>query len=168
MTEEDAVVKVAADGQTRYYKAIDDAFTDENQDGTVTLMKDVTNGHTIYVTGGPYILDLNGCDMSSVSEDSVTVTVGKADGDKGNLTVKDSGTDGRLEKLVVESGSLTVGNGSFGFVGDNASSCIGSINFKGGHADEFKINSRGYWTDDVGNFVDGLRTFVLWRRFVRG
>ena len=99
---------------------------------------------------------------------SVTVTVGKADGDKGNLTVKDSGTDGRLEKLVVESGSLTVGNGSFGFVGDNASSCIGSINFKGGHADEFKINSRGYWTDDVGNFVDGLRTFVLWRRFVRG
>ena len=126
MTEEDAVVKVEADGQTRYYKAIDDAFTDENQDGTVTLMKDVTNGHTIYVTGGPYILDLNGCDMSSVSEDSVTVTVGKADGDKGNLTVKDSGTDGRLEKLVVESGSLTVGNGSFGFVGDNASSCIGS------------------------------------------
>ena len=51
MTEEDAVVKVEADGQTRYYKAIDDAFTDENQDGTVTLMKDVTNGHTIYVTG---------------------------------------------------------------------------------------------------------------------
>lgn len=82
MTEEDAVVKVEADGQTRYYKAIDDTFTDENQDGTVTLMKDVTNGHTIYVTGGLYILDLNGCDMSSVSEDSVTVTVGKADGDK--------------------------------------------------------------------------------------
>ena len=39
---------------------------------------------------------------------------------------------------------------------------------RGGHADEFKINSRGYWTDDVGNFVDGLRTFVLWRRFVMG
>ena len=68
MTEEDAVVKVEADGQTRYYKAIDDAFTDENQDGTVTLMKDVTNGHTIYVTGGPYILDLNEIGRASCRE----------------------------------------------------------------------------------------------------
>ena len=154
-------------GETRYYEKLEDAFVSENAGGTVTLLKDITRELDMTVTGGPYTLDLNGHGLASLSDTPTTLTVGKADGAEGDLTVIGGGKNGYLTRLVFANGSLTVESGEFGFVGDAGTGLVGTLDFKGGYASEFKISSCGDTTDESGNRVDGLTVSVSGGSFGR-
>ena len=133
---------VTADGGVSYYDTIDSAFAAAHEGDTVTLLADITNrgGRGIFVSGGPYTLDLNGHRI----EAGIDLMVGDMDG-SGELTVKDSSTNnaGYVQSLKLWNGDLTVESGSFRWIVESGSDSVGTITITGGTADEVKHTSAG-------------------------
>ena len=138
---------VTAQGSVSYYDTIDSAFTAAHEGDTVTLLADITNrgGRGIFVSGGPYTLDLNGHRI----EAGIDLMVGDMDGSgallRGELTVKDSSTNnaGYVQSLKLWNGDLTVESGSFRWIVESGSDSVGTITITGGTADEVKHTSAG-------------------------
>ena len=138
---------VTAQGSVSYYDTIDSAFTAAHEGDTVTLLADITNrgGRGIFVSGGPYTLDLNGHRI----EAGIDLMVGDMDGSgallRGELTVKDSSTNnaGYVQSLKLWNGDLTVESGSFRWIVESGSDSVGMITITGGTADEVKHTSAG-------------------------
>ena len=138
---------VTADDGVSYYDTIDSAFAAANKGDTVTLLADITNrdGRGIFVSGGPYTLDLNGHRI----EAGIDLMVGDMDGSgvllRGELTVKDSSTNnaGYVQSLNLWNGDLTVESGSFSLIIESGSNSVGTITITGGTADEVKHTSAG-------------------------
>jgi len=131
---------VTAQGSVSYYDTIDSAFTAAHEGDTVTLLTDITSGlGSIYVSGGPYTLDLNGHRIDASGRDLV---VGDMDGSeallRGKLTVKDSstGSAGYVQYLKLWNGDLTVESGSFHQIIETGSDSVGTITIKGGTAED--------------------------------
>ena len=122
-----------------YYDTIDSAFTAAHKGDTVTLLADITNrgGDDIFVSGGPYTLDLNGHRI----EAGINLVVGDMDNSKvllrGELTVKDSSTDnaGYVQYLKLWNGDLTVESGSFHWIIESTPDSVGTITITGGTAE---------------------------------
>ena len=118
---------------------IDSAFTAAHKGDTVTLLADITNrgGDDIFVSGGPYTLDLNGHRI----EAGINLVVGDMDNSKvllrGELTVKDSSTDnaGYVQYLKLWNGDLTVESGSFHWIIESTPDSVGTITITGGTAE---------------------------------
>ena len=138
---------VTAEGGVSYYDTIDSAFAAAHEGDTVTLLADITNrgGRGIFVSGGPYTLDLNGHRI----EAGIDLMVGDMDGSgvllRGELTVKDSSTNnaGYVQSLKLWNGDLTVESGSFRWIVESGSGSVGTITITGGTADEVKHTSAG-------------------------
>ena len=138
---------VTAQGSVSYYDTIDSAFTAAHEGDTVTLLADITNrgGRGIFVSGGPYTLDLNGHRI----EAGIDLMVGDMDGSgallRGELTVKDSSTDsaGYVQYLKLWNGNLTVESGNFHQIIETGPDSVGTITITGGTADEVKHTSAG-------------------------
>lgn len=138
---------VTAEGGVSYYDTIDSAFAAAHEGDTVTLLADITNrgGRGIFVSGGPYTLDLNGHRI----EAGIDLMVGDMDGSgvllRGELTVKDSSTNnaGYVQSLKLWNGDLTVESGSFRWIVESGSDSVGTITITGGTADEVKHTSAG-------------------------
>ena len=138
---------VTAEGGVSYYDTIDSAFAAAHEGDTVTLLADITNrgGRGIFVSGGPYTLDLNGHRI----EAGIDLMVGDMDGSgvllRGDLTVKDSSTNnaGYVQSLKLWNGDLTVESGSFRWIVESGSGSVGTITITGGTADEVKHTSAG-------------------------
>lgn len=138
---------LAAEGGVSYYDTIDSAFAAAHEGDTVTLLADITNrgGRGIFVSGGPYTLDLNGHRI----EAGIDLMVGDVDGSgvllRGELTVKDSSTNnaGYVQSLKLWNGDLTVESGSFRWIVESGSGSVGTITITGGTADEVKHTSAG-------------------------
>ena len=138
---------VTAKGGVSYYDTIDSAFAAAHEGDTVTLLADITNrgGRGIFVSGGPYTLDLNGHRI----EAGIDLMVGDMDGSgvllRGELTVKDSSTNnaGYVQSLKLWNGDLTVESGSFRWIVESGSDSVGTITITGGTADEVKHTSAG-------------------------
>lgn len=138
---------VTAEGGVSYYDTIDSAFAAAHEGDTVTLLADITNrgGRGIFVSGGPYTLDLNGHRI----EAGIDLMVGDTDGSgvllRGELTVKDSSTNnaGYVQSLKLWNGDLTVESGSFRWIVESGSDSVGTITITGGTADEVKHTSAG-------------------------
>ena len=137
----------ADDGTITYYETIDEAFANVKANETVKLLADITNrgGRGIFVSGGPYTLDLNGHRI----EAGIDLMVGDMDGSgvllRGELTVKDSSTNnaGYVQTLKLWNGDLTVESGSFRWIVESGSNSVGTITITGGTADEVKHTSAG-------------------------
>ena len=138
---------VTAKDGVSYYDTIDSAFAAAHKGDTVTLLADITNrgGRGIFVSGGPYTLDLNGHRI----EAGIDLMVGDMDGSRvllrGELTVKDSSTNnaGYVQTLKLWNGDLTVESGSFSLIIESGSNSVGTITITGGTADEVKHTSAG-------------------------
>ena len=138
---------VTAEDGVSYYDTIDSAFAAADEGDTVTLLADITNrgGRGIFVSGGPYTLDLNGHRI----EAGIDLMVGDMDGSKvllrGELTVKDSSTNnaGYVQTLKLWNGDLTVESGSFRLIVESGPDSVGTITITGGTADEVKHTSAG-------------------------
>lgn len=138
---------VTAEGGVSYYDTIDSAFAAAHEGDTVKLLADITNrgGRGIFVSGGPYTLDLNGHRI----EAGIDLMVGDMDGSgvllRGELTVKDSSTNnaGYVQTLKLWNGDLTVESGSFRWIVESGSNSVGTITITGGTADEVKHTSAG-------------------------
>ncbi len=126
-TAADDVVAQAGD---KYYKTLVGALKDAGEDSTVTLMKNATEETAISI-GKAITLDLAGKTLTTKKQTKV--------GDGGQLTIKDSAADGRINlecngggimvnggKLILESGTLyqaggenvfLVGSGEFEMTG---------------------------------------------------
>ena len=138
---------VTAKDGVSYYDTIDSAFANVKAGDTVTLLADITNrdGRGIFVSGGPYTLDLNGHRI----EAGIDLMVGAMDGSgvplRGELTVKDSSTNnaGYVQTLKLWNGDLTVESGSFHWIVENGSDSVGTITITGGTADEVQHTSAG-------------------------
>lgn len=122
-----------------YYDTIDSAFTAAHEGDTVTLLADITNrgGSGIFVSGGPYTLDLNGHRIDA----GIDLVVGDMDNSevllRGELTVKDSSTDnaGYVQYLKLWNGDLTVESGSFHWIIESTPDSVGTITITGGTAE---------------------------------
>ena len=138
---------VTAEDGVSYYDTIDSAFAAAHEGGTVKLLADITNrgGRGIFVSGGPYTLDLNGHRI----EAGIDLMVDDMDGSgvllRGELTVKDSSTNnaGYVQTLKLWNGDLTVESGSFRWIVESGSNSVGTITITGGTADEVKHTSAG-------------------------
>ena len=138
---------VTAEDGVSYYDTIDSAFAAAHGGDTVTLLADITNrgGRGIFVSGGPYTLDLNGHRI----EAGIDLMVGDMDGSevllRGELTVKDSSTNnaGYVQTLKLWNGDLTVESGSFRLIVESGPDSVGTITITGGTADEVKHTSAG-------------------------
>ena len=126
-------------GDASYYDTIDSAFTAAHKGDTVTLLADITSrGGSIFVSGGPYTLDLNGHRIDASGRDLV---VGDMDDSgvllRGELTVKDSSTDnaGYVQYLKLWNGDLTVESGSFHWIIESTPDSVGTITITGGTAE---------------------------------
>ena len=122
-----------------YYDTIDSAFTAAHKGDTVTLLADITNrGGSIFVSGGPYTLDLNG---HRIDASGIDLVVGDVDNSevllRGELTVKDSSTNnaGYVQYLKLWNGDLTVESGSFHWIIESRSDSVGTITITGGTAE---------------------------------
>lgn len=122
-----------------YYDTIDSAFTAAHKGDTVTLLADITSRDgSIFVSGGPYTLDLNGHRIDASGRDLV---VGDIDNSevllRGELTVKDSSTDnaGYVQYLKLWNGDLTVESGSFHWIIESTPDSVGTITITGGTAE---------------------------------
>ena len=131
--------EVNSGGKKTQYATIDEAFAAAVADDTVTLFSDITEGYeAIYVSGGPYTLDLNGHRIDT----SRILLVGDVDENNnflnGYLTVKDSSESktGYVRYLYLLSGEMTVENGSFHQIVNSSTDSVGKIIVKGGTADE--------------------------------
>ena len=123
-----------------YYDTIDSAFTAAHEGDTVTLLADITSRDgSIFVSGGPYTLDLNGHRIDASGRDLV---VGDMDDSeallRGELTVKDSSTDsaGYVQYLKLWNGDLTVESGNFHQIIETGSGSVGTITITGGTAED--------------------------------
>ena len=123
----------------RYYDTIDSAFTAAHKGDTVTLLADITSrGGSIFVSGGPYTLDLNG---HRIDASGIDLVVGDMDDSgvllRGELTVKDSSTDnaGYVQYLKLWNGDLTVESGSFHWIIESTPDSVGTITITGGTAE---------------------------------
>ena len=123
----------------RYYDTIDSAFTAAHEGDTVTLLADITSrGGSIFVSGGPYTLDLNG---HRIDASGIDLVVGDMDDSgvllRGELTVKDSSTDnaGYVQYLKLWNGDLTVESGSFHWIIESTPDSVGTITITGGTAE---------------------------------
>lgn len=130
----------ASNGTFRgYYATIGEAFTAADAGDTVTLFTDITeSSRAIYVSGGPYTLDLNGHKIDT-SDILLVGDVGENNNDlNGYLTVKDSSENktGYVRYLYLLSGEMTVENGSFHQIINFSTASVGKIIVKGGTADE--------------------------------
>ena len=122
-----------------YYDTIDSAFTAAHEGDTVTLLANITNrgGSGIFVSGGPYTLDLNGHRIDA----GIDLVVGDIDNSevllRGELTVKDSSTDnaGYVQYLKLWNGDLTVESGSFHWIIESTPDSAGTITITGGTAE---------------------------------
>ena len=122
-----------------YYDTIDSAFTAAHEGDTVTLLANITNrgGSGIFVSGGPYTLDLNGHRIDA----GIDLVVGDMDNSevllRGELTVKDSSTDnaGYVQYLKLWNGDLTVESGSFHWIIESTPDSVGTITITGGTAE---------------------------------
>ena len=147
-----------------YYDTIDSAFTAAHKGDTVTLLADITNrgGDDIFVSGGPYTLDLNGHRI----EAGINLVVGDMDNSeallRGELTVKDSSTDnaGYVQYLKLWNGDLTVESGSFHWIIETGSDSVGTITIKGGTADEVKHTCAGVMFRLSGGTFDYVENIV--------
>ena len=122
-----------------YYDTIDSAFTAAHKGDTVTLLADITNrGGSIFVSGGPYTLDLNG---HRIDASGIDLVVGDVDNSevllRGELTVKDSSTNnaGYVQYLKLWNGDLTVESGSFHWIIESTPHSVGTITITGGTAE---------------------------------
>ena len=122
-----------------YYDTIDSAFTAAHKGDTVTLLADITNrGGSIFVSGGPYTLDLNG---HRIDASGIDLVVGDVDNSevllRGELTVKDSSTGnaGYVQYLKLWNGDLTVESGSFHWIIESTPDSVGTITITGGTAE---------------------------------
>ena len=130
---------VTAQGSVSYYDTIDDAFAAAQTNDTVTLLANITNrdGSGIFVSGGPYTLDLNGHRIDA----GIDLVVGDMDDSevllRGELTVKDSSTDnaGYVQYLKLWNGDLTVESGSFHWIIESTPDSVGTITITGGTAE---------------------------------
>ena len=130
---------VTAQGSVSYYDTIDDAFAAAQTNDTVTLLANITNrdGSGIFVSGGPYTLDLNGHRIDA----GIDLVVGDMDNSevllRGELTVKDSSTDnaGYVQYLKLWNGDLTVESGSFHWIIESTPDSVGTITITGGTAE---------------------------------
>lgn len=130
---------VTAQGSVSYYDTIDDAFAAAQTNDTVTLLANITNrdGSGIFVSGGPYTLDLNGHRIGA----GIDLVVGDMDDSevllRGELTVKDSSTDnaGYVQYLKLWNGDLTVESGSFHWIIESTPDSVGTITITGGTAE---------------------------------
>ena len=123
----------------RYYDTIDSAFTAAHEGDTVTLLADITSrGGSIFVSGGPYTLDLNG---HRIDASGIDLVVGDMDDSgvllRGELTVKNSSTDnaGYVQYLKLWNGDLTVESGSFHWIIESTPDSVGTITITGGTAE---------------------------------
>ena len=147
-----------------YYDTIDSAFTAAHKGDTVTLLADITNrgGDDIFVSGGPYTLDLNGHRI----EAGINLVVGDMDNSeallRGELTVKDSSTDnaGYVQYLKLWNGDLTVESGSFHWIIETGSDSVGTITIKGGTADEVNHTCAGVMFRLSGGTFDYVENIV--------
>ena len=138
---------VTAKDGVSYYDTIDSAFAAAHKGETVKLLADITNrgGRGIFVSGGPYTLDLNGHRI----EAGIDLMVGDIDGSgvllRGELTVKDSSTNnaGYVPTLKLWKGDLTVESGSFRWIVESGPDSVGTITITGGTADEVQHTSAG-------------------------
>ena len=127
----------------------DGATLPEVKDGKITLVENVTLENEWLVTTDT-VLDLNGYTLSS---NSVTTSdyLGAITLKSGNLTIEDSGVNktGRVEgarfAVVVQGGTLTVNNGTFGKTPSATNNSWNEPLFVGG----------GSATINGGTFVDG-------------
>ena len=126
-------------GDASYYDTIDSAFTAAHKGDTVTLLADITSrGGSIFVSGGPYTLDLNG---HRIDASGIDLVVGDMDDSgvllRGELTVKDSSTDnaGYVQYLKLWNGDLTVESGSFHWIIESTPDSVGTITITGGTAE---------------------------------
>ena len=126
-------------GDASYYDTIDSAFTAAHKGDTVTLLADITNrGGSIFVSGGPYTLDLNG---HRIDASGIDLVVGDVDNSevllRGELTVKDSSTNnaGYVQYLKLWNGDLTVESGSFHWIIESRPDSVGTITITGGTAE---------------------------------
>ena len=145
LTVNEAVVEAASvtkadgtDGGT--YESLPAALNAAQDGDTVKLLTDITSGlGSIYVSGGPYTLDLNGHRIDASGRDLV---VGDMDDSgallHGKLTVKDSstGSAGYVQYLKLWNGDLTVESGSFHQIIETGSDSVGTITIKGGTAED--------------------------------
>ena len=147
-----------------YYDTIDSAFTAAHEGDTVTLLANITNrgGSGIFVSGGPYTLDLNGHRIDA----GINLVVGDMDNSeallRGELTVKDSSTDnaGYVQYLKLWNGDLTVESGSFHWIIETGSDSVGTITIKGGTADEVKHTCAGVMFRLSGGTFDYVENIV--------
>lgn len=132
--------RVGGASDVSYYDTIDSAFTAAHEGDTVTLLADITSRDgSIFVSGGPYTLDLNGHRIDASGRDLV---VGDMDASeallRGELTVKDSSTDsaGYVQYLKLWNGDLTVESGNFHQIIETGSGSVGTITITGGTAED--------------------------------
>ena len=132
--------RVGGASDVSYYDTIDSAFTAAHEGDTVTLLADITSRDgSIFVSGGPYTLDLNGHRIDASGRDLV---VGDMDVSeallRGELTVKDSSTDsaGYVQYLKLWNGDLTVESGNFHQIIETGSGSVGTITITGGTAED--------------------------------
>ena len=126
------------DGGT--YESLPAALNAAQDGDTVKLLADITNrGGSIFVSGGPYTLDLNGHRIDASGRDLV---VGDMDDSqallRGELTVKDSSTDnaGYVQYLKLWNGDLTVESGNFHQIIETRPDSVGTITVKGGTVED--------------------------------
>ena len=123
-----------------YYTSIDEAFAAAQANDTVMLLADITNrgGDDIFVSGGPYTLNLNGRRIDA----GINLMVGDMNNSgvllSGDLTVTDDSADnaGYVRTLMLWSGKLTVEGGNFNWILESNSDSAGTITIKGGTANE--------------------------------
>ena len=130
--------RVGGASDVSYYDTIDSAFTAAHEGDTVTLLADITSRDgSIFVSGGPYTLDLNGHRIDASGRDLV---VGDMDEAllRGELTVKDSSTDsaGYVQYLKLWNGDLTVESGNFHQIIEIGPGSVGTITITGGTAED--------------------------------
>ena len=132
--------RVGGASDVSYYDTIDSAFTAAHEGDTVTLLADITSRDgSIFVSGGPYTLDLNGHRIDASGRDLV---VGDMDDSeallRGELTVKDSSTDsaGYVQYLKLWNGDLTVESGNFHQIIETGAGSVGTITITGGTAED--------------------------------
>ena len=144
-----AVAKIENGSTTTYVGNLDDAFKTENDGATITMLNDVElAGNESIRSSCSCTLDLNGHTIRQSAVTLYTFSIGS-----GTVTIKDSGTGGKIESsnitVSVIGGTLSIESGTVsGFYGVEISG--GTVNISGG---VISGEERGLWVHNSGKAV---------------
>lgn len=152
--QEDIDVTVTADvkltmkdGTTRYVGNLEDAFKSENSGATVTLIRNVDTGLSLYDnndTGSQFTLDLNGFSLDCTN--GVACSVNR----NISLTIIGDGTISGAGGIMIDKGTVNIKGGAITIVGavlegisvnhrSSALTVSGDVQVKGGTDDEIGV-----------------------------